>query len=70
MMACLRSAAFQRLRKSSRLAKRFFSACLGEVPQALGDELAVLVEVLHALGDDGGPYPIHIDLSRRLSSRV
>ena len=28
MIACLRSAAFQRLRKSSRLAKRFFSAFL------------------------------------------
>ena len=28
MMACLRSADFQRLRKSSRLAKRFFSAFL------------------------------------------
>ena len=38
---------------------------LREVPQAFGDELAVLVEILHALGDDGGPYPIDIDLARR-----
>ena len=38
---------------------------LGEVPQALGDELAVLVEIFDALGDDRGPYPIDIDLARR-----
>ena len=36
---------------------------LGEVPQGFGDELAVLIEIFHALGDDGGPYPIDIDLA-------
>ena len=28
---------------------------LGEVAQAFGDQLAVLVEILHALGDDASP---------------
>ncbi len=42
---------------------------LGEVPQAFGDELAVFVEIFHALGDDGGPYPIDIDLARRFFVR-
>ena len=31
-----------------------------------GDELAVLVEIFDALGDDGDPDPIDIDLARRL----
>ena len=35
---------------------------LGEVAQGLGDELAVLVEILDALGDDGGADAIDIDL--------
>ena len=54
MTACLRSAAFQRVRNSSRLANRFFERLPREVAQALGDQLAVLVEVLDALGDDRG----------------
>jgi hypothetical protein len=50
-IAGLRSDSFQRFRKSSRLAKRFFSAFLfGEIAKGLGDELAVLVEIFHALG--------------------
>ena len=60
-MACLRSAAFQRFRKSSRLAKRFFSAFLVKSRKALGDELAVLVEIFHPLGDDRGADAIDID---------
>ena len=39
---------------------------LREIPQALGDQLAVLVEILDALGDDRGPYPVDIDLALRL----
>ena len=37
---------------------------LGEVAQALGDQLAVLVEILHALGDDLGADAIDVDLAR------
>ena len=68
MMACLRSAAFQRCRKSSRLAKRFLQGLLGEVAQALGDELAVLVEIFDALGDDGGADAIDVDLLALLAA--
>jgi hypothetical protein len=38
---------------------------LGEVAQGLGDELAVLVEVFHPLGDDRGADAVDIDLLLR-----
>ena len=42
---------------------------LGEVAQGLGDELAVLVEIFDALGDDGGADAIDIDLLLRPAAR-
>ena len=65
MMACLRSADFQRLRKSSRLAKRFFSAFLVKSRRRFGNESPLLIQIFHTLSDDGGPYPIDIDFARR-----
>ena len=43
---------------------------LGEVAQALGDQLAVLVEIFDALGDDGGPDAIDVDLARASRRRA
>ena len=34
---------------------------LGKIAQALGDQLAILIEVFDALGDDLGPDPVHVD---------
>ena len=51
------------MRKSSRLAKWLPQCLFGEVAQGLGDELAVLVEIFHPLGDDGRVDTVHIDLA-------
>ena len=61
-IACLRSVALQRFKKSSRLAKCFLQRLFGEVAQGFGDELAVLIEIFHPFGDDGRGDPVHIDL--------
>ena len=50
--ACLRSAARHRVRNESRLDKSLSQSLLGEVPQALGDELPVIIQVFDALGED------------------
>ena len=68
-IACLRLAAFQRFRKSSRLAKRFFSAFLVKSRRDFCHELAVLVEIFHAFGDNGGADAIDIDLALRPTAR-
>ena len=44
------------------------SAPSGEVAQALGDELAVLVEVLDPLGDDRGADAVDVDLAPPLAA--
>ena len=41
----------------------FFQRSLGEVAQGLGDELAVLVQILDPLGDDRCADAVHIDLA-------
>ena len=40
---------------------------LREVAQGLGDELAVLVQVFHAFGDDGRGDAVHVDFLRTAS---
>jgi len=62
MIACLRSAHFQRVEAGEALLQRRLS----EIAQGLGDELAVLVEIFDALGDDACADAIHIDLMVRL----
>ena len=61
---------FPALEKIIEAGKAFLQSLLGEVPQGFGDELAVLVEIFDALGDDGGPYPIDIDFARRFFARL
>ena len=51
MMACLRSARSS-AQEVVETGEALPQGLLGEVAQALGDELAVLVEVFDALGDD------------------
>ena len=58
---------FPALEEIVEAGEAFLERLLGEVAQGLGDELAVFVEILDALGDDGGPDAIDIDLALVLS---
>ena len=56
---------FPALEEIIQAGKALLQGLLGEIPQAFGDQPAVLIEIFNALGDDGGPYPIDVDLARR-----
>ena len=57
MIACLRSAVVPALEEIVEAGEALRQRFLGVVAQALGDELAVLVEVFDALGHDAAPTP-------------
>ncbi len=61
LLAFRRLPAFQEIIEAG---EALLQRLLGEVAQDLGDELAVLVEILHPLGDDGGADAIDINLFR------
>ena len=63
MIACLRGAPFQRFRKSSRLAKRFFSAFLVKSRRLSVTSLPFSFEILDPLGDDRGADAVDVDLA-------
>ena len=44
--------------------KALLQGLLGEIPQRFGNEPSLFIEIFHALGDDGGPYPVHVDFAR------
>jgi len=46
--------------------KTLLEGLFRKIPQAFGDELAVFVEVFHALSEDGGTNPVHINLASPL----
>jgi len=69
IIACFRSVPFQRLRKSSRLAKRRFSAALVKSRKDFGDQLTVLVEIFDTLRDNESADAIHIDFAPALAAR-
>ena len=60
---------FPALEEIIQAGEAFLQGVLGEVPQGFGDEPPVLIEIFHALGDNGGPYPIHIDFARCVPRR-
>ena len=61
MTACFRSAAVPARQELVEAGEALLAApCLREVAQALGDELAVRVQVLDALGDDRDGYAVDV----------
>ena len=48
---------FPALEEIVEAGEALFQRLLGEVPQAFGDELPVLVEIFDALGDNAWPLP-------------
>ncbi len=62
MIACLRSGRFPALEEIVEAGEALLQRRLGEIAQDLGDELAVLVEILDALGDDAGADAVDVDL--------
>ena len=61
MIACLRSADLPAFEEIVEAHKTLSQRRLGEVPQALRDELAVLVDIFDPLGEDGRGDTIDIN---------